>query len=389
MFVIFLLFVISIFCNEKVCNAVPLVESNNYEIREKDGEVYLLNLDSNANKAKEISANLSFPEWFSGSYYEDADYVFLNAKYQTLGDEELVGTNSFLALEKEINQAIVGKVLLYGDVNGDGKINAIDSLAVVKNKTEKVLFEDEIYIEAGRVTENTRKNNLVPSAVDALAISKSKLGKYEIEQYRDMLIEISSVGDLYEALKYANCNIVFNENGSQYEELSNIYTKMKTVVDTYCKESMAEDIRALILHDYLITHSIAKTNESIISSASNESGIKNFGGTLNSLGFANSYMCLLGIAGIRSEVYNKSSYTSYATDNKAVNQVIIDGEKYYVSCYQDGLIYGKTNTVSRKYFLNNNTNNYADTLYSDILPKTQSIKYVGKTWPEYRENLDY
>ena len=77
-------------------------------------------------------------------------------------------------------------IILYGDVNGDGKINAIDALAIVKNKLKKKEFENEYFVEAGRVSNQTRKNDSTPNAVDALAIIKHSLKKREIEQYYDV-----------------------------------------------------------------------------------------------------------------------------------------------------------------------------------------------------------
>lgn len=70
-------------------------------------------------------------------------------------------------------------VVIYGDTNGDGNINAVDALIVVKNKLGTILFKDKIVEEAGRVNENTRKSEETPSAVDALSIVKYKLNSEE------------------------------------------------------------------------------------------------------------------------------------------------------------------------------------------------------------------
>ena len=40
--------------------------------------------------------------------------------------------------------------ILYGDCNGDGKINSLDALAIVKNNLGKVTFKADIFEEAGR-----------------------------------------------------------------------------------------------------------------------------------------------------------------------------------------------------------------------------------------------
>lgn len=75
-------------------------------------------------------------------------------------------------------------VVIYGDTNNDGSVNAVDALIVVKNKLGAVLFKDSAVEEAGRVNENTRKSEETPSAVDALSIVKYKLNpeEYPINQ---------------------------------------------------------------------------------------------------------------------------------------------------------------------------------------------------------------
>lgn len=89
----------------------------------------------------------------------------------------------------EINSSVglvytTKNVVIYGDTNGDGSVNAVDALIVVKNKLEAVLFKDSIVEEAGRVSENTRKSEKTPSSVDALSIIKYKLNpeEYPINQ---------------------------------------------------------------------------------------------------------------------------------------------------------------------------------------------------------------
>ena len=70
-------------------------------------------------------------------------------------------------------------VLLYGDTTGDGKINAIDALALIKDINNKIPFTNEVYRQAGRIITS---NNEEPTAVDALAIIKYVNGKYDINQ---------------------------------------------------------------------------------------------------------------------------------------------------------------------------------------------------------------
>lgn len=82
--------------------------------------------------------------------------------------------------EKEVQQY---SIVIYGDTTGDGIIASIDALAIVKNNLGKELFSNEIYEEAGRVLKDKRISKKTPSAVDALACVKYKLGIGTISQY--------------------------------------------------------------------------------------------------------------------------------------------------------------------------------------------------------------
>ena len=62
-------------------------------------------------------------------------------------------------------------------------MNVADALAIVKNKLGKKVFENEYFIEAGRVTKQTRNKQSTPGVADALTIVKQSLKKTTIEQY--------------------------------------------------------------------------------------------------------------------------------------------------------------------------------------------------------------
>ena len=72
-------------------------------------------------------------------------------------------------------------VVIYGDINGDGSINAFDALMVIRGANKKVEFTSEAQKEAGRII---AKSGEEPTAVDALAIIKSINNKYTINQYK-------------------------------------------------------------------------------------------------------------------------------------------------------------------------------------------------------------
>ena len=66
---------------------------------------------------------------------------------------------------------------MYGDVNGDGKINSIDLLVLQRHILEMQKLEGA-FVKAG----NVRKNGKNPSSVDCLLIQRHILGLQSIEQ---------------------------------------------------------------------------------------------------------------------------------------------------------------------------------------------------------------
>lgn len=83
------------------------------------------------------------------------------------------GNNIKIYLNNEVEKEYV--VVVYGDVNGDGSVSAVDALAVIKNNLGTIPIKSEEYIEAGRITADARINSTKPNSVDALSIVKYKL----------------------------------------------------------------------------------------------------------------------------------------------------------------------------------------------------------------------
>ncbi len=75
-------------------------------------------------------------------------------------------------------------IVVYGDTNEDGETGAVDALAIIKNKLEVTMFENKATEEAGKTNVETRNNDEVPKADDALLVIKHKLydEEYPIEQ---------------------------------------------------------------------------------------------------------------------------------------------------------------------------------------------------------------
>ena len=100
-----------------------------------------------------------------------------NNKGKLLQENELAGTGSVIRLLKDGQVLIEYQILLYGDVNGDGKINSIDLLVLQRHILE-IETMSGVFIRAG----NIRKNGKNPSSIDCLLIQRHILELQMIEQ---------------------------------------------------------------------------------------------------------------------------------------------------------------------------------------------------------------
>ena len=101
-----------------------------------------------------------------------SDIVVYNANGQQLSNGDLVGTGSRVVYN---GQELVA--LLYGDVNGDGKINSVDLLVLQRHILEIEMLTG-VYLSAG----NINKNGKNPSSYDSLLIQRHILEFQIIEQ---------------------------------------------------------------------------------------------------------------------------------------------------------------------------------------------------------------
>ena len=100
-----------------------------------------------------------------------------NKNGEKITGSSLVGTGSTIKIIDNNSVVIEYTLIMYGDVNGDGKINSIDLLVLQRHilEIEKL---GNIYVKAG----NVRKNGKEPSSVDCLLIQRHILGLQNIEQ---------------------------------------------------------------------------------------------------------------------------------------------------------------------------------------------------------------
>lgn len=104
---------------------------------------------------------------------------------QKLADEDYVGTGSKIRLVDE-NDVIKMEyyIIIYGDVNGDGKINSTDLLVLQRHILEIEKLRG-LFLKAG----NINKNGNNPSSLDSLLIQRHILGLKIIEQKNILLSE--------------------------------------------------------------------------------------------------------------------------------------------------------------------------------------------------------
>ena len=100
-----------------------------------------------------------------------------NSKGEKIEGNSLIGTASTIRILSGNDLIIEYKVILYGDVNGDGKINSIDLLVLQRHILEINKFSG-VFLKAG----NIRKNGKNPSSIDCLLIQRYILGLQNIEQ---------------------------------------------------------------------------------------------------------------------------------------------------------------------------------------------------------------
>lgn len=116
-------------------------------------------------------------------FNNDFEINVYNINGENLTSNDIIGTGASIKIGENSQEenSCIGEynVIIYGDTTGDGKINAIDALALIKDINNKITFSNEIYKEAGRIITKSPEN---PTAIDALAIIKHSNGKYKISQ---------------------------------------------------------------------------------------------------------------------------------------------------------------------------------------------------------------
>ncbi len=107
----------------------------------------------------------------------DLEIEFVNNKNEVLADIDVIGTGTKIRIKENSKILREYKIIIYGDVNGDGNISSVDLLVLQRHILEIEKLED-VYLKAG----NIRKDGKKPTSVDLLLIQRHILGLQIIEQ---------------------------------------------------------------------------------------------------------------------------------------------------------------------------------------------------------------
>ena len=100
-----------------------------------------------------------------------------NKNGEKIENNSLVGTGSKVKIINNGQILLEYQIILYGDVNGDGKINSVDLLVLQRHILEIEKF-DGIFLKASNINKNGKR----PTSVDSLLIQRHILGLKIIEQ---------------------------------------------------------------------------------------------------------------------------------------------------------------------------------------------------------------
>ncbi len=153
------------------------------EVEEPPKDEYYVKFDNTLRVEENVISNLNYEDLSVESIKNLIDTNFsieiYNNKQKLLDNTENVGTGSKLILkdtEGTIKYEYV--FILYGDVNGDGIIDSLDSLVIQKHLLEIKLITDEYLLKSA----NIQKTGEEPTSLDILKIQKHILEIKFIEQ---------------------------------------------------------------------------------------------------------------------------------------------------------------------------------------------------------------
>lgn len=107
----------------------------------------------------------------------DLEIQIVNYKNEILQEKDPVGTGSKILVKEDGKLLRKYQIIVYGDANGDGKINSVDLLVIQRH-----ILEIEPLEEIFRKASNINKNGKKPTSIDLLLIQRHILDLQLIEQ---------------------------------------------------------------------------------------------------------------------------------------------------------------------------------------------------------------
>ena len=153
------------------CKVIVVRKINEDEIQFESSlkidNFFISGLDYKNNKVTDIKKKIT----------TDLEIEFVNYKGNVLNDDDLIGTGSKVRFKEDGTVLQEYTFVLYGDANGDGKINSVDLLVIQRHILE-IQTMDDVFKKAS----NIKKDGKKPSSVDLLLIQRHILKLQEIEQ---------------------------------------------------------------------------------------------------------------------------------------------------------------------------------------------------------------
>ena len=162
---------------------LPLFAS---EIQGQGNFLYGFTFEKSGDSVATFKEKFDYSNYIISEQLSNPNIKLYNQNGEELKEEQIVGTADKIKIFDGEEEKTEFTIVYYGDVNGDGKINAIDSLTIVKNKltnegdSDYFRFSNAFMEEAGKILTTAT----TPSATDGLAIVKHALELIQIDQYK-------------------------------------------------------------------------------------------------------------------------------------------------------------------------------------------------------------
>ena len=124
-------------------------------------------IDYNENKVSDIKNKIT----------TNLEIDIVNYKNEVLKESDIVGTGSKIRVKENGKILRQYNIIIYGDANGDGKIDSMDLLVIRRHILELEMLKG-VFIKASNIS----KNGKMPTSWDLLLIQRHILKLQTIEQ---------------------------------------------------------------------------------------------------------------------------------------------------------------------------------------------------------------